>query len=37
VEKITGTAPRTEKDFRRLLDDRQIDAVAVATPDHWHA
>ena len=28
---------RTEKDFRRLLDDKSIDAIAVATPDHWHA
>src|SRR4051812_6470842 len=37
VEKITGQAPRTEKDFRRLLDDKEIDAIAVATPDHWHA
>jgi len=37
VEGITGKAPRTEKDFRRLLDDQSIDAVAVATPDHWHA
>src|SRR6185437_5905787 len=31
-----GKTPRTEKDFRRLLDDRSIDAVTIATPDHWH-
>ncbi|MBX6316225.1 MAG: Gfo/Idh/MocA family oxidoreductase [Isosphaeraceae bacterium] len=37
VEAIAGKAPRTEKDFRRLLDDKEIDAIAIATPDHWHA
>lgn len=37
VEGITGKAPRTEKDFRRLLDDKSIDAIVNATPDHWHA
>src|SRR5262245_24522241 len=37
VQDITGKGPRTEKDFRRLLDDKEIDAVAIATPDHWHA
>jgi predicted dehydrogenase len=37
VEKVTGKAPRIEKDFRRLLDDKEIDAIAVAAPDHWHA
>ena len=37
VEQIAGKAPRTEKDFRRLLDDKGIDAVAIAAPDHWHA
>ena len=30
-------APSVEKDFRRLLDDSSIDAVVIATPDHWHA
>ena len=32
-----GKAPRTEKDFRKLLDDKDIDAIVNATPDHWHA
>ena len=37
IESASGKAPRTEKDFRRLLDDKSIDAIAIATPDHWHA
>lgn len=37
VEEVQGTAPRMERDFRRLLDDTAIDAIVVATPDHWHA
>jgi predicted dehydrogenase len=29
--------PRGIKDFRRVLDDPDIDAICIATPDHWHA
>jgi predicted dehydrogenase len=32
-----GGDPRTETDFRRVLDDRDVDAVTIAAPDHWHA
>ncbi len=32
-----GGKPRLYKDFRRLLEQRDIDAVFIASPDHWHA
>ena len=32
-----GHAPATEKDIRRVLEDKSVDAVSVATPNHWHA
>src|SRR5678815_1986760 len=28
--------PKVITDFRRALDDKQVDAIAIATPDHWH-
>ncbi len=40
VERVTaqqGKKPRTEKDFRKLIDDPKIDALVIGTPDHWHA
>jgi predicted dehydrogenase len=30
-------APRTEKDIRRVLQDKNVTALVVAAPDHWHA
>jgi len=28
--------PQAIKDFRRALDDKSVDAITIATPDHWH-
>ncbi len=36
VEKMQGKAPKTYKEFERVMDDKSIDAVIIGTPDHWH-
>lgn len=37
VQKKQARAPKGATDLRRVLEDPEIDAVTIATPDHWHA
>lgn len=37
VSKRGGAAPRTVQDIRKALDDPNLDAISVATPNHWHS
>lgn len=37
VAKIGGDAPKASPDFRKALEDKDLDAMVIATPDHWHA
>ncbi len=37
IYKAIGTKPSTEWDMRKVFDDKEIDAVSFAVPNHWHA
>jgi predicted dehydrogenase len=37
VEKTNNRPCATFSDYRKLLEDKSIDAVLISTPDHWHA
>jgi predicted dehydrogenase len=32
-----GEAPIADQDFRHILEQKEVDAITIATPDHWHA
>lgn len=37
VEQLGGNRPETYTDIRKLLERKDLDAISIATPDHWHA
>jgi predicted dehydrogenase len=37
VESKKKQTPKTEKDVRKVLEDKDVTALAIAAPDHWHA
>ena len=37
VEKRQKKTPKVEKDVRRVLEDKELTALVIAAPDHWHA
>ena len=36
AEHELGYAPASDKDFRHILEQKDVDAITIATPDHWH-
>ena len=37
IQEMQGKAPKTHGDIRRMLDEKSMDAVFIAAPNHWHA
>jgi predicted dehydrogenase len=37
IEAVQGKQPKYEQDIRKLLEDKSIDVISIATPNHWHA
>jgi predicted dehydrogenase len=37
VEKLQGSKPKVYQDYRKMLDDQDVQAVSIATCNHWHA
>ncbi len=36
AEELTGKKPRRYTDFRKILEDKSVDALTIAAPNHWH-
>src|SRR5260370_40734487 len=36
VQREMGEAPAAEQDLRAILEQKGVDAITIATPDHWH-
>lgn len=37
IEKLTGKRPKGFTDVRKMLEEKDMDAMVIAAPDHWHA
>ncbi len=37
ISAAQGAEPKFVKDFRKLIEDKSIDVISIATPNHWHA
>lgn len=37
VKDLAGNSPACVQDFRRALDDKNLDAISIVTPNHWHS
>src|SRR5262249_7943590 len=37
IEKAQGQAPKYEKDIRKVIENKDIDVIGIAAPNHWHA
>jgi|TARA_B100000029_G_scaffold116262_4_gene109053 predicted dehydrogenase len=37
IKNISGTAPKPIGDVREVLDDKELNVVSIATPNHWHS